>query len=56
MDIKQITADRTIQLMLTRGEARDILDHLRQADWNSLDDTTRALFHFLDMALAPDRR
>lgn len=51
MDLTHITNDRSIQLNLTRNEARDLRDHLAAADWASLDQTAQALFHFLDMAL-----
>ena len=56
MDLTQNATDRTVNLTLTRHEARDIRDHLESVDWASLDQTTQALFHFLDMALAPSRR
>lgn len=56
MRITKITDDRTISLDLNRNEARDIRDHLNNVEWNSLNDSAKALFHFLDMALTPSRK
>lgn len=58
MYIDKIAADRSIALILslTRDEARDLRNHLDNADWDSLNDTAKDLFHFLDTALTPSRR
>jgi hypothetical protein len=53
MKIIKVADDGTVTLELPTDAVREIVADLDAADWDSLSQSSRALYHFLDMVRPP---
>jgi hypothetical protein len=54
MKVIKVADDGTVTLELTAAETRDVRNDVNAADWDTLTDSAKALYHFLDMVRAPE--